>query len=135
MVSPITYGDHNKQRGSHRLSELERAVDGGLRQSRRSVDVTRRSHRQCLCNTFKGLAEPSGRRRPPNSLTDHRVKFFSQHSEINTACLLSTQKYSSNPFQSTTKLECGPMPNLMVALPKIAGALCSTPQSLADAHY
>ena len=27
------------------------------------------------------------------------------------------------------------MPNVMVALPNIAGALCSTPQSLADAHY
>jgi len=25
--------------------------------------------------------------------------------------------------------------NLMVALPNIGGALCSTPQSLADAHY
>jgi len=34
-----------------------------------------------------------------------------------------------------TELECGPMPNLMVALPNIGGALCSTPQSLADAHY
>jgi len=33
------------------------------------------------------------------------------------------------------KLECGPMPNLMVALPNIGGALCSTPQSLVDAHY
>jgi len=33
------------------------------------------------------------------------------------------------------KLECGPMPNLMVALPNTGGALCSTPQSLADAHY
>jgi len=33
------------------------------------------------------------------------------------------------------KLECGPMPNVMVALPNIGGALCSTPQSLADAHY
>jgi len=30
------------------------------------------------------------------------------------------------------QLECGPMPNLMVALPNIGGALCSTPQSLAD---
>ena len=28
-----------------------------------------------------------------------------------------------------------PMLNLMVALPNIGGALCSTPQSLADAHY
>jgi len=33
------------------------------------------------------------------------------------------------------QLECGPMPNVMVALPDIGGALCSTPQSLADAHY
>jgi len=27
------------------------------------------------------------------------------------------------------------MPNVMVALPNIGGAICSTPQSLADAHY
>ena len=27
------------------------------------------------------------------------------------------------------------MPNLMVALPNTGGALCSTPQSLADARY
>jgi len=29
----------------------------------------------------------------------------------------------------------GLMPNVMVALPNIGGALCSTPQNLADAHY
>jgi len=34
-----------------------------------------------------------------------------------------------------SKLECGPMPSLMVALTNIGGALCSTPESLADAHY
>jgi len=28
-----------------------------------------------------------------------------------------------------------PMHNVMVALPNIGGALCSTSQSLADAHY
>jgi len=33
------------------------------------------------------------------------------------------------------KLECGPMPNVMVALPNTGGAVCSTPRSLADAHY
>jgi len=33
------------------------------------------------------------------------------------------------------ELECGPMPNVMIALSNIGGALCSTPQSLADAHY
>jgi len=27
------------------------------------------------------------------------------------------------------------MPNVMAALPNIGGALCGTPQSLADAHY
>jgi len=40
-----------------------------------------------------------------------------------------------NSSAEKLKLECGPMPNLMVALPNIGGALCSTPQSLADAHY
>jgi len=34
-----------------------------------------------------------------------------------------------------TELECGRMPNVMAALPHIGGALCSTPQSLADADY
>jgi len=33
------------------------------------------------------------------------------------------------------KLECGPLPNVMAALPNIGDALYSTPQSLADAHY
>jgi len=39
--------------------------------------------------------------------------------------------------QDLNKLECGPMPNVMAALPKpnIGGALCSTSQSLADADY
>jgi len=32
-------------------------------------------------------------------------------------------------------LECGPMPNVMAALPNIGGALCSMLQSLADAQY
>jgi len=33
------------------------------------------------------------------------------------------------------ELECGPMTSVMAALPNIGGALCSTPQSLADARY
>jgi len=40
-----------------------------------------------------------------------------------------------NIRQSIMKLECGPMPSLMVALPNTGGALCSMPQSMADAHY
>jgi len=46
--------------------------------------------------------------------------------------LASTEK---TKIKNQTKLECGPMPNVMVALPNIDGALCSIPQSLADAHY
>jgi len=38
-------------------------------------------------------------------------------------------------MHSIFRLECGPMPNVVVALPNIGGALCSTPQSLADTHY
>jgi len=45
----------------------------------------------------------------------------------------------SNPnehrMEIEKELECGPMPNVMAALPNIGGALCSTRQSLADAHY
>jgi len=33
------------------------------------------------------------------------------------------------------EVECGPMPNVMAALTNVGGALCSTPQSLADARY
>jgi len=40
---------------------------------------------------------------------------------------------SSSQFKR--ELKCGPMPNVMAALPYIGRALCSTPQSLADAHY
>jgi len=44
--------------------------------------------------------------------------------------------FSNNHAKSEqSKLECGPMPNVMAALPNIGGALCSTPQSLANAHY
>jgi len=34
-----------------------------------------------------------------------------------------------------SKLECGPVLNVMVTLPNIGSALCSALQSLADAYY
>ena len=34
-----------------------------------------------------------------------------------------------------SKLECGPVPNAMAVLPNIGGAVCSMPESLANAHY
>jgi len=38
-------------------------------------------------------------------------------------------------FNNLNQQECGPMPNVMAALPNIGGALCSTPQNFADAHF
>ena len=49
-------------------------------------------------------------------------------------CLLG--KYIISPATKTIiNYKCGPMPNVMVALPNIGGALCSITQSLANAHY
>jgi len=42
---------------------------------------------------------------------------------------------SSGYVRIFPKLQCGPIPNMMAALPNIGGALYSTRQSLADAHY
>jgi len=47
----------------------------------------------------------------------------------------ATLKIYARPHIFHFKLECGQMPNVMAALPNIGGGLCSTPQSLADAHY
>jgi len=44
-------------------------------------------------------------------------------------------RWQANAKEKGKKLECGPMPNVMATLPNVRGALCSTPQSLADAHY
>ena len=41
---------------------------------------------------------------------------------------------NNSTVEGIRKLECGPMPNVMAAMPNIGGAVCSTPQSLADAH-
>jgi len=49
--------------------------------------------------------------------------------------VLAGQLVRTMSVKANIKLECGPMHNLMVTLPNIGGALCSTPQSLADAHY
>ena len=48
--------------------------------------------------------------------------------------VVSNAYCSSGHVKHISKLEGGPMPNVMVALPNTGGALCSTPQSLADAH-
>jgi len=54
---------------------------------------------------------------------------------INKCTLHSIITHHNTNTRKYAKLECGQMPNVMAALPNIGGGLCSTPQSLADAHY
>jgi len=44
-------------------------------------------------------------------------------------------QFEHNHRATITRMWANARPNVMVALPNIGGALCSTPQSLADAHY
>jgi len=60
---------------------------------------------------------------------------------VRLSCMRGCILYGRNSRMRRTRtgrtkeqLECGPMPNVMVALPNTGDALCSTPQSLADAH-
>jgi len=39
---------------------------------------------------------------------------------------------SNSKMHNAYKVECCPVPNVMAALPNIGGALCSTPESLAQ---
>jgi len=65
---------------------------------------------------------------PPKAL--HPGEFLQQQNKLSFASRRQAQALSRC---STLKLECGPMPNVMAALPNTGGALCSTPLSLADA--
>jgi len=68
--------------------------------------------------------------------TFNEVYNISEHAYFkSSSTLVGTLSKHSEQKREKIKLECGPMPNLMVALPNIGGALCSTLQSLADAHY
>jgi len=46
---------------------------------------------------------------------------------------LCYHSYNDDELMITRK--CGPMTNVMVALPNIGSAICSTPQRLAFTHY
>jgi len=61
--------------------------------------------------------------------------FFQRQTAVKTAPAATSGGGYGRKLSLLVKLECGPMPNLMVALPNIGGALCPTPQSLADARY
>jgi len=73
---------------------------------------------------------------------DHKNKTIAK-SVISFKCMthINIITLSNSPTMGTcighniVLLECGPMPNVMAALPNIGGALCSMPQSFADARY
>jgi len=66
---------------------------------------------------------------PANVLTS------TEKTEHNTTKANIHPEHKNTTTQNKYRLECQPMPNVMAVLPNIGGALCSTPQSLADAHY
>jgi len=64
------------------------------------------------------------------------MHYIDVHPKADKASLIChTEPNKNSNEENLNKLECGPMPNVMVVLPNIGGALCSTPQTLADAHY
>ena len=54
---------------------------------------------------------------------------------VNITVIFTEKEANKHGTKYQKQLECGPMPNVMTALPNTGGALCSTPQSLADTHY
>jgi len=85
--------------------------------------------------TFLSPAFPASR---VQQVSDLHLKFALRphHVDIqSTAAEIRRGKKERKKERKKKELECGPIPNLMVALPNTGGALCSTLQSLADAHY
>jgi len=81
---------------------------------------------QASDTTVSGNLFPLDATAPASSSTADAVRRFS---------VTYTTFLSLLTAQLVIKLEHGPMPNVMVALPNIGGARCSMPQCLANAHY
>jgi len=70
------------------------------------------------------------------SCTGMQTMWLWQHKiKVNWFKSLLDERMVLQSYESEYELERGPMPNVMVALPNRGGALCSTPQSLADVYY
>ena len=92
------------------------------------VVVTLRAQRQLHVTPAAISVAHSFVLRPVHTTRVHGPCSRAVNTAVNTGVILDTRP-------ATRKLECGPMPNVMAALSNIDGALCSTPQSLADAQY
>ena len=93
--------------------------------------------RVLICRRFRSV-------RPQSYITSWYTQNLSKRAlnrqTVSTSTIITcAQKLTSwicCSLQGTNKqLECGLMPNVMAALPNIGCALCSTPQTLSDAHY
>jgi len=70
------------------------------------------------------------------ALRSHHVQKYGRHPiSLRLGEEKERKKERKKERRTKTKPECGPMPNVMAALPNIGGALCSTPQCLAHAPY
>jgi len=92
-------------------------------------------------NVFQASARQNVRRHCDLHLTiisdcSAAYLIFSMLSDIKIFVFLSSY-YGMTNFLTPNQhiLESGSMPNVMAALPNTGGALCSTPQILADAQY
>jgi len=102
------------------------------RQLKRFHNVHRSQH--SAMSTVKSAIEaktPSVAIRLRDASLSHGVNYTVD----TTQRMYATHTHTHTHTHRQIQLECGPMPNVMAALPNIGGILRSTPQSLADAHY
>jgi len=93
-------------------------------------------HTKCGCSRWSSLSFPEPKHAigllvPARVMVLHG-KYRLKSEDVMT--YLGEYNFTMNTSLDLYQLECAWMPNVMVALPNIGGALCSTPQSLADAH-
>jgi len=140
------------------MMTMERRVPGGTsRHCRISATIVfRRSSRASVVtiNTRRGPGTPPSNHRPARCLVrplcvgcrpvisahynSHVRKvrpWLLSSYHLRSHCTVRRYCIASHSDISQKQLECGPVTNMMAALPNIGGAFCLTPQSLAEAHY
>ena len=87
-----------------------------------------------LCNMVQGMELRNFRRGRHLYSAERPSRWASAHILVRFVLTAFTRVLKSHR-ELNNNYKCGPVPNVVVALPNIVGAVCSTPQSLADAHY
>jgi len=112
---------------------------------------TKTDRNPCINYGLCALTEDAGHENAEHAISCHTKGFNTKCVTVAVKIFMSLAKYYYNTtylcslkaqihvnrinishrYKITPNLECGPMPNVMAALPNIGGALCSTPQSVA----